>query len=291
MTAGLARIALTVAVGAGALAAQQNYRAEIEKWRKEREANLIKDDGWTTVVGLFWLKEGENSAGSNPRSRIKLPEGAPAEVGKFLLRSGKVIFKAAPGVKVTSRGAPVETIEMKPDEPGPATIIEIGDLSMFVLSRGDRFAIRLRDKNSRFRREFKGLKWFPVDEAWRIEAKWVPYPEGKRVAIDNVTGQTTVEKSPGYAVFRIDGKECRLEPVLEGDLLFFIFKDRTAGKETYPGGRFLYAAQPRNGIVMLDFNRAFNPPCAFTPFVTCPLPPPQNHLPVRITAGEMNYHH
>jgi hypothetical protein len=180
---------------------------------------------------------------------------------------------------------------MRPDMPGPATVIAVGDLSMFVLGRGDRFAIRLRDKNSRFRKEFHGLKWFPVDEAWRIKARWVAYTAARRIAIESVTGDTAQEPSPGYAAFKVEGREYRLEPVLEGDRLFFIFKDKTAGAETYSAGRFLYAAQPRDGYVLLDFNRAFTPPCAFSPFLTCPLPPPQNRLSVRIPAGELDYKH
>jgi hypothetical protein len=243
------------------------------------------------VVGRFVLKNGDNSVGSDPKSRIVLPEGAPARVGRFVLRGGKITFNAESGVNVTSEGKPVRSLEMRPDTQGPATTIAVGDLSMFVIGRGDSFAIRLRDKNSRFRKEFKGLQWFPVDEAWRIQARWVAYPAGRRMAIENITGDTEQEPSPGYASFRVAGREYRLDPVLEGDQLFFIFKDRTAGKETYPAGRFLYAAQPKDGTVLLDFNRAYTPPCAFSPYLTCPLPPPQNRLSIRIPAGELNYHH
>ena len=280
-----------LAFTASLLWAQASYKEQTEAWRKAREANLISDTGWTTVVGLFWLKNGDNSAGSDPKSSVVLPEGAPARVGAFVLRGGKIAFNADPGVNVTSEGKPVRSLEMRPDTQGPATVITLGDLSMFVLGRGERFAIRLRDKNSRFRKEFKGLQWFPVDEAWRIQAKWVAYPPGRRIAIESITGETEQEPSPGYASFRVAGKEYRLEPVQEGERLFFIFKDRTAGKETYPAGRFLYAAQPKDGTVLLDFNRAYNPPCAFSPYLTCPLPPPQNRLPIRIPAGELNYHH
>jgi len=280
-----------LALAASLLSAQASYKEEIEAWRKAREASLIADTGWTTVVGRFELKNGDNSAGSDPKNRIVLPEGAPARAGTFLLRGGKIVFNAEPGVNVTSEGKPVRSLEMRPDTQGPATIIALGDISMFVIARGDSFAIRLRDKNSRFRKEFKGLQWFPVDEAWRIRARWVAYPAGRRMAIESITGDTEQEPSPGYASFKVAGREYRLEPVLEGDRLFFIFKDRTAGKETYPAGRFLYAAQPKDGTVLLDFNQAYTPPCAFSPYLTCPLPPPQNRLPLRIPAGELNYHH
>ena len=274
-----------------ALTAQSPYKEQIEAWRKAREANLITDTGWTTVVGLFWLRDGENPVGSDRQNRIELPEAAPARVGKFVLRGGKITFTAEPGVNVTSDGKPVRSIEMRPDTQGPATVIALGDLSMFVLGRGDRFAIRLRDKNSRFRKEFKGLHWFPVDEAWRIQAKWVAYPPGRRLAIESITGDTEQQESPGYASFQVEGKEYRLEPVLEGERLFFIFKDGTAGKETYAAGRFLYTALPKDGTVALDFNQAYTPPCAFSPYLTCPLPPPQNRLSIRIPAGELDYHH
>ncbi len=277
---------------ASLLPAQPSYKEEMEKWRKDRAAGLVKDDGWTTVVGLFWLKEGDNTVGADPKSRIALPEGAaPAHVGKFVLARGKTTFMAEPGVNVTSNGKAVRTLEMKPDTAGPATIIAVNDLSMFVIGRGERYAIRLRDKNSRFRKEFHGLSWFPVDEAWRIKAKWTPYATAHKLAIESVTGDTSEEQSPGFASFRIGGTEYRLEPVTEGNRLFFIFKDRTSGTETYPAGRFLYTAMPREGYVTLDFNMAFTPPCAFSPFLTCPLPPPPNRLPVRIPAGEMDYKH
>ncbi len=271
--------------------AQQPYKEEIEAWRKAREASLVTDTGWTTVVGLFWLREGDNTVGSGRGSSIELPERAPARAGKFVMRGGRITFTAEPGVQVTAEGKPVRSIEMRPDSQGQPTVIALGDLSMLVLGRGQRFGIRLRDKNSRFRTQFKGLRWFPVDESWRIQARWVPYPPGRRIAIENMVGDTEHQESPGYASFQIEGKEYRLEPVLEGQRLFFIFRDSTAGKETYAAGRFLYAAMPKDGAVLLDFNRAYSPPCAFSPYLTCPLPPPQNRLPIRIPAGELDYHH
>ncbi len=281
-----------VLAGAAMLPAQSSYKESIEKWRKQREASLVSDTGWTTVVGLFWLKEGDSTVGADPKSRVELPAGsAPAKVGVIRFRKGKITFSAETGVRVTSAGQPVTSIEMIPDTPGPATVIEVNDLSMFVVARGTRYGIRLRDKNSPYRKQFKGLRWYPVDESWRLKAKWVPYPPGRRLAIESITGDTEQEPSPGYAAFRVAGKEYRLEPVQEGERLFFIFKDRTSGKETYPAGRFLYADAPRGGYVELDFNRAFTPPCAFSPYLTCPLPPPQNRLPVAITAGELDYHH
>jgi len=276
---------------AGMACAQSSYKAEIEKWRQERAANLQKDDGWLTVAGLFWLKSGENRVGTAANNEIVLPpQSAPTRVGSFLFRGGKTIFTAEGGVEVTSGGKPVRTLEMKPDVPGPEDIIKIGALSMFVIKRGDRYGIRLRDTNSSFRKQFSGLHWFDVDEDWRIRAKWVPYNPEKKIAVLNIVGITEQASCPGYASFRIAGKEYRLEPTAEDDQLFFVFRDLTAGKETYPSGRFLYAGAPRDGHVTLDFNQAYNPPCAFTLYATCPLPSRQNRLPVRIPAGELAYH-
>jgi hypothetical protein len=275
----------------GLLLAQDAYLADVQKWRQQQEANLKKDDGWLTVAGLFWLNEGENGVGAGKANQIVLPPGsAPERVGSFAFRGGKTIFTAALGVPVTVGGKPVQKIEMRLDTPDPATILAVRDLSMFVIQRGDRYGIRLRDKNSSFRRAFTGLHWFPVSGSWRIRAKFVPYNPPKRIPILNVLGQTEQSPCPGVATFRIAGKEYRLEPVAEGDELFFIFKDLTSGKETYPAGRFLYAAKAQNGEVILDFNKAYNPPCAFTPYATCPLPPPQNRLAVRIPAGELTFH-
>jgi uncharacterized protein (DUF1684 family) len=284
-------VAVAALMAGGTLLAQTPYKAEIEQWRKEREANLRKDNGWLTVAGLFWLKNGENRVGTAAFNEIALPpQSAPARVGSFLFRNGKTVFTAESGVEVSAAGKPVRSLDMKPDVPGPADTITIGALSMFVIRRGDRYAIRLRDNNSSFRKQFSGLHWFDVDEAWRIRAKWVPYNPPKKIGVLNIVGITEPATCPGYASFRLAGKEYRLEPTAEDDQLFFVFRDLTAGKETYPSGRFLYAAAPRDGYVILDFNKAYNPPCAFTPYATCPLPSPQNRLQVRIPAGELVYH-
>jgi uncharacterized protein (DUF1684 family) len=286
------RFFVAAAILAGLALAQSSYVAEIEKWRKTREENLKKDDGWLTVAGLFWLEAGNNPAGTAPSNKIVLPPGsAPARVGNFYLEGGEVRFTAEPGVEVRSSGKPVTALEMRSDDPGPPDAITVKGLTMFVIKRGQRYAIRLRDINSSFRREFTGLHWFPIDESWRITAKFVPYKPVKQIPVLDIIGNTERQPCPGYAVFQIAGKQYRLEPIAEGDRLFFIFRDQTAGKETYPSGRFLYSDAPRDGQVILDFNKAYNPPCAFTPYATCPLPPPQNRLAVRITAGELVYHH
>jgi hypothetical protein len=169
--------------------------------------------------------------------------------------------------------------------------VEIAGVELTIIRRGEKTGVRLRDPYAATRRDFPGLKWFPVDESWRVKAKWTAYSEPKTIAITNVLGMTDQEPSPGYAEFTLHGQKLRLEPVLEDNELFFIFKDQTSGKSTYGAGRFLYADLAKNGEVILDFNKAENPPCAFTAFATCPLPPRQNALATPIEAGELNFGH
>jgi hypothetical protein len=269
-----------------------SYQAEIEAWRRGREERLKAEDGWLSVVGRFWLKEGENTLGADTGNTIVLPKGsAPGKVGVIEFHNGNTTFRAAGGVEVTVNGKPAVTAVLKPDTSEAPDVLRVRDLTMFVIQRGSRFGIRLKDKNSEARKTFRGLKYFPVKEAYRVKAKFVPYNPPKRIAVPNILGETEEVASPGCAEFTLNGQLCRLDPVEEGDTLFFIFKDQTAGKETYPSGRFLYTDWPKGGEVILDFNRAVNPPCAFTAFATCPLPPQQNHLPLRIEAGEMRYGH
>jgi uncharacterized protein (DUF1684 family) len=269
-----------------------SYKTEIERWRHEREAGLKADDGWLTVAGLFWLKDGKNTAGTNKSNSIALPEGsAPATLGVFEFHNGQTLFQAMPGVRIRVNGKPVTSATLKPNTSGLPDIVQINDLTMFVIQRGKRFGIRLKDKNSEMRKAFAGLKFFPPDERYRVRAKFVPYVPPKMIPIPNILGETEEEASPGYVEFTLNGHACRLDPVTEDDSLFFIFKDLTSGKETYPPGRFLNTQMPESGEVTLDFNKAYNPPCAFTPFATCPLPPKQNQLAIRIEAGELRYGH
>jgi uncharacterized protein (DUF1684 family) len=269
-----------------------SYSAQIEAWRQHREDNLRSENGWLTVAGLFWLKEGASTMGTGKGNNFALPpDSAPEKVGTFNFHSGKTEFTAAPGVEVTVNGKPAATASLTDDSGGTPDVLRIGNLSMFVIQRGKRFGIRLKDKDSEVRRKFTGTHWFPVAEEYRVTAKFVPYTPARKIAVPNILGDVDQEDSPGYVEFTLKGQQFRLDPVTEGDLLFFIFKDLTAGKETYPSGRFVYADLPKNGEVVLDFNQAVNPPCAFTPFATCPLPPAQNHLAIRIEAGELRYGH
>jgi uncharacterized protein (DUF1684 family) len=284
---------LVLSLGA-APADQGGYREEIERWRAKREERLKADGGWLTVTGLFWLQEGANPAGSAPGSAVLLPPAAPPHAGVFELRQGKVTLSLKPGVSATLEGQPLTTRELKGDGTGAPDVVSLGRLTLQVIERGRRVGIRLKDMDSATRREFKGLDWFPVDESYRVTARFVPYASPRPLAVPNVLGEIEEMASPGYAEFTLQGRSLRLEPVLEdpeAKELFFIFRDQTGGKETYPAGRFLYAPLPSAGTLVIDFNKAYNPPCAFTRYATCPLPPKGNRLEVRIAAGEKDYGH
>jgi uncharacterized protein len=268
-----------------------DYSAALDEWRAERERKLLADQGWLSINGLYWLKPGVNRVGADPQAEVALPQGSAAHnVGVFELRDSRISFRAEPGIEVTSGGARIREIEMTPDDSGEPTRIQLAALTMHVIHRGSRYAIRLADGNSPMRRGFKGLKHYPALEKYRIAARFTPYEPPRTIPVLNVLGETDLETSPGFVTFNLDGRELRLEPVWSGKRLFFIFKDQTAGHGSYPAGRFLYADPPLGGTVLLDFNKAENPPCAFTPYATCPLPPPQNRLPVAVPAGELDYH-
>ena len=281
---------LAAAMLAVAAAAGSPYVAEIEQWRAKREQRLTADGGWLTVTGLFWLKDGPNTLGSAPGNDIVLPASAPARMAVIDFTGGKAAVRVEPGVAVLSGGKPVTAMDLRADSAGGGSDVLVhGPLTLQVIERGGRYGIRLKDNESRPRREFAGLKWYPVSEAHRVVARFVPHATPKTIPIANVLGQEEQYPSPGTAVFTIAGQEVRLDPILESPdatELFFIFKDATAGRDTYPAGRYLYTPLPRDGVVTLDFNKAYSPPCAFTAYATCPLPPAQNRLAVRIEAGE-----
>jgi uncharacterized protein (DUF1684 family) len=273
----IARVFFGLFAVAAAIFAASNYAAEIAAWHTDREARLKAEDGWLSLAGLFWLHSGANPFGKDAGGEIVLPDG-PEHAGVFHLEQGKV--------SVTIDGS---TREVKPDS---NDIVKVGRLRLLIIQRGDKYGIRVKDPESEARREFKGIESFPADESYRVIARWVP--EAKKISILNVIGQTEMNDCPGYAVFQLHGREFTLHPILEepgAKELFYIFRDETSGKETYPAGRFFYSDMPKDGHVILDFNKAYNPPCAFTPYATCPLPPQENRLAVRIEAGEKRYGH
>ena len=275
-------------------AADADEQRAVETWRKRRLNGLLSETGWLSLAGLHFLKEGTQSAGSGDGNDLHLPERAPAQLGTFELKAGKVIFTAAPGVEIKHGDKAVQQLELQSDA-GAAepTTLTSGTFSFFVIKRNDRFAIRLRDTESKARKGFRGIDSFPIEAKWRLAARWEPLATPQKIPVPTILGTIDQMDSPGVAVFKLEGKEQRLQPVIEeGEKrLFFIFADATTGKETYGAGRFLYADLPNDGQVILDFNQSYNPPCAFTPYATCPLPPPQNKLAVAVTAGEKNYGH
>jgi len=284
---------LVVAVAVVGLSAQAPaYRTALDKYRHDRLEELTAPNGWLAVRGLFWLHQGANTAGSDPSSEIRLPSRAPGRLGVFTLEERAVGFTADPAAVVTSAGKPVSSLILDPRGGEQSAIVAAG-VSLFVIRRGDKIGLRLLDPESPQRKGFAGLKYFPLNAAYHVQAAFTPYDKPKQVPVPNVLGQLVSMESPGYVEFTIKGQSYRLEPVYETprhEDLFFIFKDLTSKTETYEAGRFLHAPLPQNGIVDLDFNRAYNPPCAFTEFATCPLPIKDNQLNVRIPAGELRFH-
>ena len=284
VAAALGLAAFGPAAGAGQAG---DYAAGIEAWRAEREQRLTADDGWLTVAGLFFLREGENTFGSDPLQDIVLPAGPPA-AGAFVLADRRVALRAAPGSTLTVDGREVAAMQLHPREARADVTIE--DLTLFVHYSGERLAIRMLDRGSAIRRDFTGLRWYPVDEAWRVPARFVPHDEPIEVQIQNILGDIETVTSSGTVRLQLAGEALEMLPVDAGDQLWFIFRDLTSGSDTYAAARFLYADAPgEDGRMVVDFNRAYNPPCAFNPHTTCPLPPRANRLPVRVEAGELDY--
>ena len=262
-------------------------------FRARREAGLTAPNGWLAVAGLFWLREGATTVGSDPQSDIVLPASAPKRAGSLRMRAGIVTLEPA-GSGITVNGKPATAAALAPDTEDHPDVVQAGNIALTIIKRGDRIGVRMRDPGAATRHNFTGCKWFPVSQAWRVQAKWIAYREPKKLKITNILGMTDDEPSPGYAEFTINGKTLRLEPVIDGDGLEFMFRDATSGNLTYAPGRFLDTDAPKDGVsksgfIVLDFNQAYNPPCAFVAYATCPLPPKQNTLPIAVEAGEKRY--
>jgi uncharacterized protein len=284
-------LASAVAVVSGHAFAADDLKASVEKARAERLATLTAPDGWLSLIGLEWLQPGANRIGSAADNDIVLKAG-PAHLGTITLDdSGTATIELAKNSGALVDGREVERATLVDDAPGhKPTEVRFGSAQFFVIARDGRKALRVKDENAETRTHFLGLDYFPIDPSWRVVADWVPFDPPHELEIGSVLGTIDKEKVPGKAVFTRDGQTFELYPIQEEpDSLFFVFGDRTSGKETYGAARFLDTPLAKDGKLVLDFNEARNPPCAFTPYATCPLAPPENRLDVRITAGEKNY--
>ncbi len=275
-------------------ALNETYRDDLELWKAQRRESVGGTNGWTTVAGLHWLALGGNSIGTNINNAIVLSAGiAPGRLGTLWRSGNEVRFEAFPGVAAKVNTLPVGSAVLRSDAGGAKPdMLTVGSLRMFVIQRGDRLGLRVRDQSSPARLGFRGLEYFPVAAQWRFVGRFEPYSPPRRVRITDVTGAVNDEPCPGAVVFTVRGREHYLSVMEDepgGDYLI-VFRDATAGASTYAAGRFLKVPRPgRDEPVIIDFNRAYNPPCVFTDFATCPLPPPENALPFPIEAGERKY--
>jgi uncharacterized protein len=278
---------------AAAATALQAERSSIAEWRRQRVNSLTSDNGWLTLTALFWLKDGDNSFGRASSNSLVLDNPALADTaGSFVVTGQQVRFQARPGSGVSHNGQPVSSLDLDSDATEHATVLASGTLRFFVIERAGQLGVRVRDLNNPHRLQFQGLSYFPVSTAWVFDARFEPYEPVRHIRIVNILGMEEEMVSPGAVVFSRNGRKWRLDTVLEqpGDKeLFIMFADATSGHETYGAGRFLYIPLPAAGHARVDFNEAYNPPCALNDFATCPLPPPQNRLKVRIDAGEKTY--
>jgi uncharacterized protein (DUF1684 family) len=269
-----------------------DYRAEIEAFRAAIEAEVTGPAGWASLVGLHWLSPGVHTIGAHGSNAIVLESpSAPARLGLLTVLSDRASLEIQGDTPGTIEGKPIRTAELRPGTPADEGL-QFGDLTMVVIRRGTRLALRVWDRTAPSRHGFTGLKWHPIDVDWRIDARYVPLEDSPTVKVMTVLNELVEMKHPGYVEFTIGDRTHRLLALLESPdakQLFFMFRDDTSGKTTYAAGRYLYAPLPVDGRVVLDFNKAKNPPCAFTEHATCPLPPPRNRLMIKVEAGELDY--
>jgi uncharacterized protein (DUF1684 family) len=293
---------LTLTFAADTKVTAGSWKSDLLAWRTQQAKDLQDPNGWLTLIGLEWLKPGDNSFGSAKGSALVVAAPTAAHLGVVRLTGDTLQLLPPPdgypkGLLVAG-AVPANPQDLAADTSGHPSKITIGSITITAIHRGDRYGLRIKDSKAQSRLQFHGLKWYPPDEAYRVHAKWVPYNPPHHVAIPTILGTEVMSDVPGAAEFNLDGKTYHLEPIIESPedkYLFFILRDATSKTETYGAGRFLYTDLPDHGLtqpgeVWLDFNRAENPPCAYTPYATCPLPPPQNRLPIPIPAGQQRYH-
>jgi uncharacterized protein (DUF1684 family) len=304
--AGLAQMAVPRFGGAGAsrdASGEAGWQKEILAWRESHAAELQKPEGWLALAGLEWLEPGDNSFGSAKDNKIHLPNSSPEHLGVLHLEGEAITLQAPSGgfpAGFLIDGKPVKTqaLHTDADHDKNNPRLTIGTLNMYVIHRGDRFALRIKDAKSAALTGFHGLEWYPPNEAYRVTAHWTPYTPAKTFTIATLIGTSYPAQIPGSAEFSLHGKTYRLDPILEDPAvakLFFVLRDTTSATRTYGACRFLYTGFPDHGLdkpgeLVLDFNKLENPPCAYTPYATCPLPPPQNRLQIPLPVGEQRYH-
>lgn len=290
-------------LAAPAFAQEADWQHELAAWRKQHVADLLKPAGWLSLTGLEWLQPGDNSFGNTADNKIQLKTSGTAHIGVLRLEGNNVQLLPPPGgfppdFNVAGEPAKAEPIPVEADNDKNAPHLTIGTLNMYVIRRADRYALRIKDSKSPTLVSFHGLNWYEPDGNYRVKAKWIPYNPPKSVTLVTLADTTYSQPVPGIAEFVLNGKTYRLEPVLEDPAapqLFFILRDTTSATTTYKACRFLYTVLPTHGAdkpgeLWLDFNRLENPPCAYTPFATCPLPPQQNRLQIPLPVGEKRYH-
>lgn len=268
--------------------ADPKYLAEIEQWHAKRIERLKGENSWLNLAGLFWLKDGENKFGSDPSNDLVFPKDkSPDFIGTLTLKDSVVTIKVNEGINITANDKPITELQLKDDLSDNPTELKLGSLKWYAIKRGDRYGIRLRDIESDLVKNFTGIDRFPVNDKWKISASFIPFEKPKIISIPTIIGTPDEMTCKGELHFKIDDKNYSILPVDEEGQFFIIFADETNGEETYGAGRFVYADPPDStGKVIIDFNKAYNPPCIFTPFATCPLPPKENVIRTKITAGE-----
>jgi uncharacterized protein len=282
----LALMGLLAAAAAGA--ADPGYVKSVQEWRAHAEQSLRKDNGWLTLAGRYPMKDGANTFGTGEKNDIVFPQGlGPERMGTVTVDAGKVFVHLEPGLTMVKDGISM-TDKIMGTDPENRDWVAMGRAAFHVIERDGRYILRLADNESAVRAKFAGRVWYDVNESYRVPAKFFAYKPGRKIAIVNVIDEVADEPAPGYVEFKLKGKTYRLDAVGDDDGLFFVLRDDTAGDTTYRPGRFLFVeGKPKPGEkFMLDLNRAYNPPCAFSEYTTCPLPPKQNILKVRIDAGE-----
>ena len=289
MTGRMFMVLLVSIVGLASAAGAETPAQETEAFRAKHERDYRRE--YVPLSGLFFLKPGANAAGSAKTSDILLPARVPASVGRFVYKNRQVTFEPAPGAGVTMKGQPVTApVALASDEKSGPDELTLGDLTLWVHVSGLRDAIRVSDPQSRAATSFSGFRWFPIDGRYRVVGKFVKDQAPRDVRVPNLLGDDEIYTTEGVVEFTLNGQALRMRPMTtRPGRLYFTFRDGSSGHETYAAARFLYADLKADGTAVLDFNQAYNPPCAFNEFTTCPLPLPENRLTVKILAGERAY--